>query len=95
MVGTEVTSYVQPQWDNPSTPVVTPAPRGHLWSTSVATCQMFLPQLPECVVRMRSMIQVQEGASGNRQTFEVILKVLGKGLGVGGGIFHLSKVLKF
>lgn len=41
------------------------------------------------------MIQVQEGASGNRQTFEVILKVLGKGLGVGGGIFHLSKVLKF
>lgn len=31
------------------------------------------------------MVQVQEGASGDRQTFEVILKVHGKGLGVGGG----------
>lgn len=41
------------------------------------------------------MVQVQEGASGNRQTFEVILKVHGKGLEVGGGIIRLSKVLKF
>lgn len=57
-------SCLQPPWDNPSTPAVTPAPRGYLPSTFIATCQMFLAQLPDSVVRMRTMVQVQEGAVG-------------------------------